>query len=161
MSRTRNLSVTSPILYHYTTAPQPNVMAIFRRGLPPLTGASIAVGRNRDSEPMAPSRAVNRSSATCNTPSCDGPWRVYDSSRCRVSSRISYQGGVSKYQGVLPLSSLPLPSPPPSPALPFPSFPSLRSRVPLYIPSPLFPYLPLPSPHLPLPFPFLPLEVGP
>jgi len=160
VSRTRNLSVTSPILYHYTTAPQPNVMAIFRRGLPPLTGASIAVGRNRDSEPMALSRAVNRSSAKCNTPSCDGPWRVYDSSRCRVLSRISYQGGVSKYQGVLPLSSLPLPSPPAFPCPPFPLLsPPLEVGSP-YTSPPLF-SLTFHSPHLPLPFPFLPLEVGP
>ena len=46
----------------------------------PLTEASNAggVGRNRDSEPIAPSLAVN---AKCNTLSCDGPWRVDDTSR--------------------------------------------------------------------------------
>jgi len=49
----------------------------------------------------------------------------------RVLSRISYQVGVSKYQGVLPS--------------PFPS---------------LFPFLPFPSPCPPFPLPFLPLEVG-
>jgi len=62
-------------------------MAIFRREPSPshtLTGTSIAggVGRNRDSEPISGSlRVVNRSSGKCNTLSCDGPWRVYDTSR--------------------------------------------------------------------------------
>ena len=39
------------------------------------------VGRNRDSEPiayLASLHAVKRSSGKCNTLSCDGPWRVYN-----------------------------------------------------------------------------------
>ena len=70
----------------------------------------------------------------------------------RVLSRISYQGGVSKYQGVLPFPfpSLPhsLSSPIPLPSL-SPALSSPPLEVPLYLPS-LF-SLPFHSPPLPLP----------
>jgi len=35
------------------------------------------------SQYLAPSCSVNHSSGKCNTLSCDGPWRVDDTSRCK------------------------------------------------------------------------------
>jgi len=53
---------------HHSSSSTPNVMAIFRRGPPPVTGASNAgkVWKNRDlSQYLAPSRAVNAATARC------------------------------------------------------------------------------------------------
>ena len=57
-------------LYSFSVS---KVMAIFRRRS--LTGASKSVGKNRDvSQYLTPSRAVNGSTAKCNTFSSDGLW---------------------------------------------------------------------------------------
>jgi len=70
---------------HHSTFSIPNVMAIFQREPPPTNGGVECrwVGRNRDSLPiyLASLHAVNRSSGKCNTLSCDGPWRVYNTNR--------------------------------------------------------------------------------
>ena len=54
-------------------------------------GASNAggVGKNRDlSQYMAPSRAVNFSTAMCNTLSCDRPWQVDNTSRWQAAEFV-------------------------------------------------------------------------
>jgi len=50
---------------------------------PPNRGVKCRWGRqkSRFCANMASLRAVNRSSGKCNTFSCDGPWRVYNTSR--------------------------------------------------------------------------------
>jgi len=57
----------------------------------PLTGVSNAdgVGKSCDlSQYLAPSHAVNASTANCNTPSCDGLWQVDDTSLMTPSSGV-------------------------------------------------------------------------
>ena len=40
------------------------------------------------SQYLAPSRAVNDSNSKCNTLSCEGLWRVDDTSRCYVAEFV-------------------------------------------------------------------------
>jgi len=68
-------TIGSIVVFPYETARQYS-------GGNPLTGASNAggVGRNRDFE-LDSACTVNRSGGKCNTLSCDGPWRFYNTSR--------------------------------------------------------------------------------
>jgi len=74
----KNFTVGQP---HYSHFSVPNVMASFRREPLPQRGSRMRVGYAEIailSQYLAPSCAVN---AKCNTLSCDGPWRVDDTSR--------------------------------------------------------------------------------
>jgi len=60
-----------------------------------LTGASNAggVGKNRDlSQYLAPSHAMNASTAKCNTLSCDEPWRVDETIVAGTRQRLFFTG---------------------------------------------------------------------
>ena len=49
----------------------------------------VGYAKNRDlSRYLSLSRAVNASTAKCNTLSCDGPWRVDDTSRLQAAAFV-------------------------------------------------------------------------